>query len=50
MENELEKCKSDIIYFTEKYCKATDNNGNIIPITLTPHQKFLLRKYENKKT
>lgn len=49
MENELEKCKSDIVYFTEKYYKATDNNGNVIPIILAPHQKNLLRKYGNKK-
>lgn len=41
--NELIKCKNDIIYFAEKYCKIKTEEGQYTHFNLRPYQKKALK-------
>lgn len=42
-EDELTRCKNDILYFIEKYVRVKTDDGNV-PLHLTESQKKYLRK------
>ncbi|WIC41526.1 terminase family protein [Chryseobacterium phage MA9V-1] len=46
---EFLRCKEDIIYFANKYCKLVDDTGMTNNITLRKYQKRLLRAMQTKK-
>lgn len=41
-EEELQKCKEDLIYFIENHLNVRDADGNIVKLEFTPMQKRLL--------
>jgi len=43
---EYVKCKVDIHYFSEKYCKIKREDGSIGEITLRPYQKDIMDLYK----
>ena len=42
---ELAKCKIDIIYFVETYCKIIHPKRGVVPFKLYEYQRRLLRAY-----
>ena len=42
-EDEITRCKNDIVYFVEKYVRLKTDDG-ILPLNLTESQKKYLRK------
>lgn len=47
--SEYVKCKLDIKYFAEKYCKIKREDGSIGPIFLRDYQKDILDLYNNNR-
>ncbi|NCA95509.1 MAG: hypothetical protein EOM74_00855 [Methanomicrobia archaeon] len=45
---ELKRCKEDIVYFANKYCKAMTEDG-VKNITLRPYQEDMLRHMTNNQ-
>ncbi len=46
---EYTKCKLDLHYFAEKYCKVKTEDGSIQNITLRDYQKKILDLYHNNR-
>lgn len=46
---ELKRCKDDIIYFIENYCKIVTLDKGLVLFKLYDYQKELLRLYQNHK-
>lgn len=46
-EDEIARCKNDILYFVEKYVRIKTDDGEV-PLHLTESQKRYLQKLNNK--
>lgn len=46
-EDEITRCKNDILYFIEKYVRIKTCDGNV-PLLLTKSQKRYLQKLKKK--
>ena len=46
-ENEITRCKNDILYFIKKYVRIKTDDGNV-PLHLTESQKRYLKKKSYK--
>ena len=46
-EDEITRCKNDILYFIEKYVRIKKDDGNV-PLHLTKSQKRYLQKLKKK--
>lgn len=44
------KCKTDILYFAQKYCKIKVEDGTIQNMTLRDYQIDILKLYQNRKS
>ena len=48
--SEYIKCKTDIKYFAQKYCKIKVEDGSIKNLTLRDYQVDILELYQNRKS
>lgn len=46
---EIIKCKNDVIYFAEKFCKIKSEDGSYKHPQLRDYQKEVLRNFENSR-